>query len=310
MKNKKMIIALVLLLAIAGIVLGLRSMNDDNAENALTLDLFFFNDTSSSLVAENQKIKYSADEDIREKIIDAIIKGSSNSKNVKIVDKNTKLNSIEKKSQGIVVDFSSEFLSGDQTKNVLAAYAIVKTLCQIPGVTSVKVTVNSQELIGPDGNRLGFLSGEDINLEKDINNSEIKYVVLYFADSKTSELVKEVRTIKITDTQPIEKYIINELIKGPANSSLQAVLSPDTSVISVQTTDGTCFINFNSNFVSRNSGTTEKENLAIYSIVNSLTELEHVNNVQFLVDGKKISSFGKNSISGTFYRNKGLIRRD
>lgn len=308
--NKRIIILPIIIIAVIGIFLGIKSLNNENPENSIELNMYFLNDSSSSLAAEKQTIKYNENDDITKIVIENLIKGSSNSKNVNIMNKNTKLNSVKKQSEGIIVDFSEDFLSGDQTKNTLAAYAVVKTLCQIPGTVSVKVTVNSEELLGPDGSRLGFLSGEDINLEKDKDSSETKYVILYFSDSQSNRLSKEIRTIKITDTQPIEQYIINELIKGPSNTNLQPVLSPDTSVISVETTDGTCFVNFNSNFISRNSGTPEKENTAIYAIVNSLTELDTVKNVQFLVDGKKISSFGTNSISGTFFRNSDMIEKE
>ena len=307
--NKKVIIIPIFILAIVGIILGIKSINSDNSENSIELNMYFLNDTSSSLVAEKQNIKYDEDEDITEAVIENLIKGTSNTKNVNIMDKRTKLNSVQKQNQGLVVDFSEEFLSGDQTKNTLAAYAVIKTLCQLPGISSVKVTANSQELLGPDGTRLGFLSGENINLERDKDSAETKYVILYFSDDTAGKLSKEIRTIKITDTQPIEQYIINELIKGPSDTNLQPVLASDTSLISVETTDGTCFVNFNSNFISRNSGTPEKENTAIYAIVNSLTELDTVRNVQFLVDGKKISSFGTNSISGTFFRNDEMINK-
>ena len=307
--NKKIALIIVFLAAAVGIVIGIRSLKRESHANAFEVNMYFLNETSSSLTAEKQNIKYDNDEDIITLVTEALIKGASGSKSVSIMDKNTKLNSIKKQGSGIVVDFSKEFLSGDQTKNTLAAYAVVKTLCQIPGVHSVKVTVDSAELLGPDGSRLGFLSGDDINLEKDKDSAEEKHVVLYFADGDSGLLSSEIRAIKITDTQPVEQYVINELVKGPERNGLKATLSSDTSVISVETTDGTCFVNFGANFISRNSGTNEKENLAIYSMVNSLTELDNVNNVQFLVDGKKISSFGTNSISGTFFRNNYMIKK-
>ena len=90
----------------------------------------------------------------------------------------------------------------------------------------------------------------------------------------------------------------------------EGVLSADTSIISAQTTDGTCFVNFTSSFAGRNSGDEKKERLAIYSIVNSLTELKTVQNVQFLVEGKKLSEFGTISISDSFFRNEKIIENN
>ena len=189
--------------------------------------------------------------------------------------------------------------------NTFAAYAVVKTLCQLPGIKSVKVTVDGQDIKSADGSFLGFLAGDDINIEKD--STENKYAALYFADKTSRKLKKEIRRINITDSQSIEQYILNGLIEGPKSKELESVLSPDTSIISAQTTDGTCFVNFSAAFVSKNSGSKEKEMNAVYSVVNSLTELDSVKNVQFLIDGKKSDSFGSISISGTFYRNESMI---
>lgn len=134
-------------------------------------------------------------------------------------------------------------------------------------------------------------------------------MVLYFASKDKKKLVKEQRTIRITDKQPVERYIINELIKGPENKDYGAVLTSDTTLVSAETTDGTCFVNFKSNLVDKNSGGADKENLAVYAIVNSLTELEGVQNVQFLIDGKKTDNFGSISIRDFIYRNEEMIEK-
>jgi len=307
MSKKRILIIPILILVIVGIVLGVQSLYADNQKNSLELNMYFFNNDYSSITAENQKIKCDENDDIAELVVKNLIKGTSNSKLTRIMDKGTKLLDMTKINQQTVVDFSSEFLTNDPTKDTLAVYAVTKTLCQLPGISEVKVTVEGKDIIGADGNVLGFLSGDDINVESDENKDEAKYIALYFTDSESGKLVKEIRTVTITDTQPIEQYIVNELIKGPISKNHLSVLSPDTTVISVQTTDGTCFVNFASNFVSKNSGTNEKENAAIYSIVNSITELDTVKSVQFLVDGKKISDFGTNDLSGTFYRNSEMI---
>lgn len=307
MNKKRIILIPIFILALAGMFFGIKSINQEHFADAFDINIYFFNSDSSSIVPEKQNIKYKNYGDITQTVLENIIKGPKNSKNVKIMDNSTKVNFTQKQTNGFIVDFSEKFLSDDRSKNMLAAYAVVKTLSQIPGITSVKVTVDSQELFAPDGNPIGFLSGEEINLERDKDSAETKYVILYFVSEESNDLIKEIHTIKITDTQPLEQYVVNELIKGPSNTNLKPVLSSDTSVISVQTTDGTCFVNFSSNFLSRNSGAPEKEDTALYAITNSLTELDNVSNVQLLIDGKKISSFGTNSMSEVLYRNEDII---
>jgi len=307
MNKKRLLFGLVFILIVIGIIFGTKIFNRDDNASATEIDVYFLNENASAIVAEKMNIACDENEDIIKCVIERLIDGSSDSKKKPIMSKETKLNSYEKQTDGLVVDFSEEFLSGDHTNNTLSAYAIVKTLCQLQGVTSVKVTVNSEELLGPDGSVIDFLSGEDINIEKDTDGTETKFITLYFANEKNEKLIRENRTVKITDSRPVEEYVVKELISGPANAKLQPVLAPDTAVISVETTDGTCFVNFASNFVSKNSGDSKKDNIVIYSIVNSLTSLEHINEVQFLVEGKKISEFGSRTINRNFYRNEDII---
>ena len=69
-----------------------------------------------------------------------------------------------------------------------------------------------------------------------------------------------------------------------------------------------CFVNFKSGFVEKNSGDAKKEKLIIYSIVNSLCEIDTVSSVQFLVDGKKIEKFGNIDILNTFTKDENISK--
>lgn len=300
--KRKLIIGATIVVAILGLIFGISYLRSNNGENSIVLDVYFFDSEVSAIVAERQTLYFDNRDDIIGKTVDKLVKGSK--KNTNIMNEKTRVNSIEKKGSLVTVDFSGEFLSGDKSRDTLAVYAVVKTLCQIPGVGEVLVTVGGKNVEGADGKKIEILSGENINIERDKDGTENKSVVLYFLND-TGKLSQIIRTIKITDTQPIEQYIINELIEGSGHAGLKDVISHDTTLISAQTTDGTCFVNFGSNFVTKNSELNHE--IVIYSIVNSLTELDSVKNVQILVDGKKISNLGDISLSGTLSRKEDII---
>ena len=66
---------------------------------------------------ENREIKYKDDKELAESVIEALMKGPDNSRYMKIIEKNTKLLSLNDVDSGnIVVNFSDEFLTGDNTK--------------------------------------------------------------------------------------------------------------------------------------------------------------------------------------------------
>ena len=116
------------------------------------------------------------------------------------------------------------------------------------------------------------------------------------------------RTIKITDQQPIEQYIINELIKGTKEKSMNSILSPDTVLASVDVEENLCYLNFKSNFIAENTGGDSHEKLVIYSIVNSLTELQTIGRVQFYIDGKRVENFGSMNIKNYISRDTSIIK--
>ena len=82
---------------------------------------------------------------------------------------------------------------------------------------------------------------------------------------------------------------------GPSGkiAGLYRTVSPDTKILSVMTKDGICYVNLDSNFLTVVNNVTM--DVAIYSIVNSLTELQGVDRVQILVNGE-IPDFFENSI--------------
>ena len=277
----------VLIILIATFFIVIDEHNTDS--ETLDINLYFFNETEETIVAEPRQIKYNNEHHLASTVMEELKSGPKNNKNKPILEQSVDVLSIKENNRDITVDLSKQFITTDNSKTLLTTYAIVNSLCQLSDVKSVLVTCCNEQITSSDGTVIGFLSDKDIDLVTDTMTKDSKRIVLYFADKNGDCLIVENRTIKITDTNPIEQYIVSELIKGPQSSNAKSILSQDTALISAQTTDNVCFVNFKSGFVEKNIN---NEKLAIYSIVNSLCELDSVNSVQFLVDGKKTEKFG------------------
>lgn len=303
--KKKIAIAAAAVFAVLAVVM-IAIINWDASFNKINVDLYFTNGPGTEIVSEPRRIRYRDDKELVDNVVEKLRKGPSSSKNGRIMPKDTKLQSFGfVDNGGLIIDFSSSFLSGDAQKNVLRTYAVIKTLCSTGIVTRVKVTVNGECITDRDGKPLDFVAASDINLGNEEYYSEMRKINLYFA--RGSKLVKEERTIKITDLQPIEQYIINELIKGPKDKSLSPVLSKDTVLMSVDVQDNICYLNFRGSFLKENRGDHTQEKLAVCSIVNSLTELQTISRVQFYMDGKRVEKFGSISIKSYISRDTSII---
>lgn len=114
-------------------------------------------------------------------------------------------------------------------------------------------------------------------------------VQLYFARQEGHGLAVEER--EITKVSGIARATVEELLKGPQDKALKTALPAQTRLLDINITpDGNCIVNFSSH-IQEVSGS-KAEALAVYSIVNTLSQFSTVDNVSFMVEGKKVESVG------------------
>ena len=117
-------------------------------------------------------------------------------------------------------------------------------------------------------------------------------VSLYFTDKETNMLKPEARLVNVKELiQSPYNVLIELLIQGPKNDKLKSVIPENTKLLN-SSLDGECLtLDFSSELLTYNKeNDKEKENL-INSIVNTVTELNEVNKVKFLVNGQACNDF-------------------
>ncbi len=139
-------------------------------------------------------------------------------------------------------------------------------------------------------------------------NLETKTVTLYFADSTGEKLVAEDRTV--TKVIGIARACIEELIKGPAQAGLKPVLPVGTQLLDINVRpDGLCIVDFSGDLIKELPVSAKNERLAVYSIVNTLTQFPTVERVEMRVDGKTVDTLlGYVKLNENLVRNTSLIK--
>lgn len=194
----------------------------------------------------------------------------------------------------VVVDMSSNYHRLKNTEKVICRSAIVWTLTSLDFVDGVVLTVEGQPLKNSSGEVFGPMNRSNVVIEPHISAETTEYAILtlYFANAEGTDLITEERVIEVNANQTSEKTIMEQLIAGPEDLNAQPTVPIETKLKDVTTTnDGICYVNLSNDFVSKHPGGMMAEKLTIYSIVNSLCELEHIDKVQFLIEGKKVDHF-------------------
>lgn len=305
-KLKKMCVVLMIFV----FAFSLLSCTSQKEETKETISLYFTGKDSTSLVYEEFDIvnSKSKEESVR-LAMEALLLGPKNKENSRVIRDGTKLISAKVDSEGKAeVNFSKEFYNSSNIYNILAASSIVKSICSIKGVNKVIILVENMPLISPGGEEMGYLSENDLVFDITATEENEVNVRLYFSDNEAMYFVKEMRKINVPTGESVEKLIVSELIKGPTKEKAMKIIPAETKIRSVETKDGVCFVNLSSEFITKHSGGSSTEYMTIYSIVNSLTELSHIEKVQFLIEGEKKDTLVHFTLNEPFERDEAMIK--
>lgn len=155
---------------------------------------------------------------------------------------------------------------------------------------------------------------QDINISENVRSipptpEEITSTFkLYFADK--DELVVENRSITTKD-MIFENAIIEELVKGPRNKTLSATIPQHTRILSLETIEKVCYVNLSKEYIEDEKWQEFGEEIMIWSLVNSLTQLNYIRRVQILVEGEKIDFLNSDfTLNQPFSRSEGIVRKN
>ena len=183
------------------------------------------------------------------------------------------------------VDFNQEYHDLNPVDEVLLRASIVKDYVQIPNIYLVTITAEGTPIVDSQGQEIGAMSLDSFleNTGKEIMAYQYKELNLYFTNEEGNQLVPEARQVYYNGNTPIEKVIVEQLLRGPGESGHYATLPSDTRIVGVSVADGIAYVNLGKQFVDE--ALPVDAQIPIYSIVNSLIDAGNVSQVQISING-------------------------
>lgn len=196
---------------------------------------------------------------------------------------------------------------------VLSYAAVIYTLTGfIPGVETVSLSIAGKPITSIEGlNRLydGIQRSDFVGY---IGSS----APLYFADTKSDLLLEVSRSMEQQKTWSARARVL-EMLKGPLEGDGDNVwpVMPlgvtEQDILSVDVYGDTAYVNLSQHFKDACANMSAKtEMLLIYAIVNTITAMDGVSKVQFLIEGKQIQQLsGTLCLADPFLKNIGIIKK-
>ena len=274
--------------------------------------IYYLNMDMSKIVAEEYNSTGATGADLVEELLLKLQSAPDSTKLRQTIPTNVKVNSFKINGAYLYVDFSEEYMKLKPEEEILIRASIVKTLAQANVCLLYAFTVNSEPLLTHDGTLVGSMSADSFveNPGKQINSSVETTLNLYFSNKDGTKLVKETRTVHYSTNISMEKLIMEQLIEGPKKSGTMSTVPSGTKLISVSVVDGVCYVNLSDSF-KNNQNPEVTEEVVLYSIVNSLTELQGVSKVQISINGSTDGDIRYSyDLSKMYERDLKLVKED
>ena len=223
---------------------------------------------------------------LAEALINELLKGPADETLKSTLPAGTTLLSLRIAGDRAQVDLSPSYESLSGVALTLADSAIAMTLSQVPEVSSVQITVRGRELAYRDQQVLNIREvlltpGEDVVSTLD--------VLLYFLDQE-GRLVPDAQTLDLYEGDTQVSAVARALEQKPEGRNLFSPLPEGFQVKSVWLEEDICYANLSSALLE---GAEEQAvQTALRALEHSLSSLEAVEEVRFLVDGEFRRSLG------------------
>ena len=224
-----------------------------------------------------------------------------------IIPQKTKLIDVKTENSTATLDFSKELLNIPSELEIRLIEALVFSITEIDGITSVNINVegtlleeypNSKEKISfPLSRSIGINKKYNISSRKNINK-----VVIYYIE-KIDDVNYYVPVTKyLNDDREKIKIIVDELASSYIyEPNLMSFLNNKTELLSYNIDEGVLFLDFNDKLYNSNNKILEE---VIYTLGYSIFENYEVNSFVFSINGDKKQTISEEKLS------KGIINND
>lgn len=209
------------------------------------------------------------------------------------------------------LEFNSDYSKMSRAREILVRAGVVRTFLQIPGVTGIKIFIESEELKDSKGQAVGVIDGNTFVEMWGSDKDAYRYdtFTLYFTDKTGEHLVAEQRNVYYKRILPRERVILEQLAKGPMVKGHYPTIPQETEILGVEVSDDVCYVDFSSAF--SDSGIDIPVNTMIYSVVNSLLDTASADKVQISVEGDTEATLSDGtSLYSLFSKNTDLVLKE
>lgn len=261
---------------------------------------------------DSLNITYRNQEDL---VIDIFENLKSINDNIDISSVN--LEAVDFKENILMLYFDENFEELTDKESIILKTLLTKTYTNIDQleIEGLEIFSNGKiELLNED-------TGESVLTQDNLSRLYKKNMIikLYYLNKnnylnnniKSLDVVEE--EIKVSENDNIEEIILRKLFEGPKDTSKYIDVIPNEAVINdvfLDEEEGMVTVDLSKEFKENQEFGSDAEIYSVYSIVNTLTELDYVEKIKLLIDGEEIKNLKHISVEDFYERDLGYLDKN
>ncbi len=184
-----------------------------------------------------------------------------------------------------------------------ATACLTKTFTQLESVQRI-------QCFAPGRSEAIVLSQDDLLWEDTGMLPQKDQIVLYFPDEELRYLLRETKTVEAMEASKKHDYIMEQLLSAPDTEGKRSCIPPGTRLLDAHVSNGLCTVDLSAEFSENMPADFATEWLAVYSIVNTMTELEEIHSVEILVEHRPLERLSLLELGESIRRNDSVLYHD
>ncbi len=195
----------------------------------------------------------------------------------------------------LLLTLSQEFGELSGVDLTIACGCLTRTIIELTSIQRINFQVEDGLL---NGSPSISMSKKNLQLVDDSLERLVTNITVYYSDANRRYLVGKDIAINLANEVDVIDCLINQLSNPPKDSELLSPLPDGTKLLDSTIENKVCKINFSSEFDSKVWRNAEAQRLTLMCVVNTLTQLDQIDHVEFYSEGNLLTQYRSLHIPG------------
>jgi len=186
----------------------------------------------------------------------------------------------------------------------VACGCISRTFLELTDASTVQISA-ADALLGAEESIT--MTSESLQLMDDAIDKLRTDLTLYYTDEDRRYLIGQTLSINLAAQDDIVGYLVEQLKTAPTGMGLVSPLPKNTKLLDSTIESGVCTLNFSSEFESKAFSDGIAQRTTLLSLVNTLTQLEDIDRVEFRLEGNLLVRYHQINISKALIFDESIV---